>query len=262
MFKNVCVSVLVFLSVLLITGISLAEPPKEITVSAAMSLKDAFEEIGRLYEAKNKATNKGANIIFNFASSGALRRQIEVGAPVNVFASASQKDMDIIEQKGMVIKDTRVNFAANSIVLIVPAESKAEIKSFKDLISKNIKRIAIGNPNTVPAGRYVQEVLNYYKVAEAIKDRLIFAENVRQVLDYVAREEVDAGIIYLTDAMVRPKEVKIAATAGEASHSPAVYPIAVVKGTRNEILAKEFISLVTSPEGKKILEKYGFKAVR
>jgi molybdate transport system substrate-binding protein len=162
----------------------------------------------------------------------------------------------------MVIKDTRVNFAANSVVLIVPAESKAEIKSFEGLVSKDIKRIAIGNPKTVPAGRYAREVLNYYKVAEAIKDRLIFAENVRQVLDYVARGEVDAGIVYLTDAMVRPKEVKIAATAGEASHSPVVYPIAVVKGTGNEVLAKEFISFVTSPEGKKILEKYGFKAVR
>jgi molybdate transport system substrate-binding protein len=252
------VLVMVFLFVLLTAGISLAESQRKITVSAAASLKDVFEEIGRLYEDRNK----GANVIFNFASSGALRRQIEVGAPVDVFASASKKDMDIIDQKGMVIKDTRVDIATNNVVLIVPVESKAEIKSFEDLMSKNIKRIAIGNPKTVPAGRYAHEVLNYYKVAEVIKDRLIFAENVRQVLDYVARKEVDAGIVYLTDAMVRPKKVKIAATAGEASHSPVVYPIAVVKGTRNESLAKEFISLVTSSEGKMILEKYGFKAVR
>ncbi len=258
MFKNARLLVLIFLSVLLTTGICLAESQKEITVSAAISMKNAFEEIGRLYEAKNK----GTKIVFNFGSSGALRRQIEGGAPIDVFASASQKDMDIIAEKGLIMKHTRVDIATNTVVLIVPAKSKKEIKSFEDLMSKNIKRIAIGNPKTVPAGRYAQEVLNYYKVAEAIKDRLIFAENVRQVLDYVARKEVDAGIVYLTDAMVRPKEVKIAAIAPEASHRPVVYPVAVVKGTKNEVLAKEFISFATSSEGKMILQKYGFKAVR
>jgi molybdate transport system substrate-binding protein len=258
MFKNACVSVLVFLSVLLTAGISLAESQKEITVSVAISLKNAFEEIGRLYEDRNK----GTMVVFNFGASGDLARQIKGGAPVDVFASAAQKDMDSIEQKGMIMKDTRVNIAANSVVLVVPAGSKAEIKSFEDLTSKKIKKIAIGDPRTVPAGRYAQEVFNYYKVAETIKDRLVFAGNVRQVRDYVARGEVDAGIVYSTDAMVRSKEVKIAAVAPEASHKPVVYSMAVVKGTKNEGVAKDFISLVISQEGKRILEKYGFKAVR
>lgn len=262
MFKNACVPVLVFLSVLLTAGISLAESQKEITVSVAISLKNAFEEIGKLYEAKNK----GTKVVFNFGASGDLIRQIEGGAPVDVFASAAQKDMDSIEQKGMIMKDTRVNIAANTVVLVVPAGLKAKIKSFEGLmsglISKKINRIAVGNPKTVPAGRYAQEVFKYYKVAEAIKDKLVFAENVRQVLDYVARGEVDAGIVYSTDAMVRSKEVKIVATAPEASHKPVVYPVAVVKGSKNEASAKEFVALVVSREGKRILEKYGFRLIK
>lgn len=258
MFKNACVPVLVFLSVLLTAGISLAESQKEITVSVAISLKNAFEEIGKLYEAKNK----GTKVVFNFGASGDLIRQIEGGAPVDVFASAAQKDMDSIEQKGMIMKDTRVNIAANTVVLVVPAGLKAKIKSFEGLTSGEINRIAVGNPKTVPAGRYAQEVFKYYKVAEAIKDKLVFAENVRQVLDYVARGEVDAGIVYSTDAMVRSKEVKIVATAPEASHKPVVYPVAVVKGSKNEASAKELVALVVSREGKRILEKYGFRLIK
>lgn len=255
MFKNACVSVMVFLSVLLTIGMSIAESQKEMTVSAAISLKNALEEIGRVFESKHK----GARVVFNFGASGSLRRQIEGGAPVDVFASASQEDMDGIEQKGMIMKDTRVNFAANTVVLVVPVGSKAKIKSFECLMSREIKRIAIGNPKTVPAGRYAQEVFKYYKVAETIKDKLIFAKNVRQVLDYVARGEVDAGIVYSTDAMARSKKVKVVAAASEASLKPVVYPIAVVKGSKNELLAKEFVALVVSREGKRILEKYGFR---
>lgn len=262
MFKNACASVLVFLSVLLTAGICLAESQKEITVSVAISLKNAFEEIGKLYEDRNK----GTMVVFNFGASGDLSRQIEGGAPVDVFASAAQKDMDSIEQKGMIMKDTRVNIAANTVVLVVPAGSKAKIKSFEGLKSGlksgKINSIAVGNPMTVPAGRYAQEVFKYYKFAEAIKDRLVFAENVRQVLDYVARGEVDAGVVYSTDAVIRSREVKIVATAPEASHKPVIYPIAVVKGSKNERAAKDFISLVISQEGKRILGKYGFKAVR
>jgi molybdate transport system substrate-binding protein len=256
--KNVRALVLIAISVILSSGVSMAESPKEITVSAAISLKNAFEELGKRFEERLKRTN----ILFNFGSSGTLRTQIERGAPVDIFAPADTKDMDLIAEKGMIIKETRINFATNNAVLIAPAKSKFEIKSFADLTDKNIKRIAIGNPKTVPAGRYAQEIFAYYKIAAAIKDKLVFTEHVRQVLDYVARGEVDAGIVYLTDTMVRPGEIKIVAVAPKASHSPIAYPIAVVAGTKNEALAREFILLVTSKEGKIILEKYGFKTVR
>ena len=240
-----------------VSSLTFAGPPKEITVSAAISLKNAFEEIGKGYE----ANNRGTKVVFNFGASGDLMRQIEGGAPVDVFASAAQKDMDEAGKKGLISPGSRINFASNSVVLVVPANTKVKITSFEDLKSGSIKKIAIGNPRTVPAGRYAEEVFAYYKIIDAIKDKFIYTENVRQVLDYVARGEVDAGVVYSTDASVRAKDVKIAATAPEAGHKPVVYPIALVNATKNKKAAEEFILLVASPEGKSILGKYGFKAV-
>ena len=249
---------LVFIAMAFISAPSLtfAESPNEITVSAAISLKNAFEEIGRLYESKKP----GSKVIFNFGASGDLMRQIEGGAPVDVFASAALKDMDDAENKGLIAAGSRVNFAGNSVVLIVTPGSGT--KSFADLRSEGIKKIAVGNPVTVPAGRYAEEVLTYNNMLPMIKDKLIFTENVRQVLDYVARGEVDAGVVYATDAAARPKETKIVAVAPEASHKPVIYPIAVIKGTKSESSAKTFISLLLSTEGRKILQKYGFKTVK
>jgi len=248
------ISVTVFLS----PALTFAESPDEITVSAAISLKNAFEEIGRLYETEKS----GTKIIFNFGASGDLMRQIEGGAPVDVFASAARKDMDDAEKKGLIVAGSRVNFAGNSVVLVVPLKSGTETKSFTDLKSEGIKKIAVGNPVTVPAGRYAEEVLTYYNMPAMVKDKLIFTENVRQVLDYVARGEVDAGVVYATDAAARPKETKIVAVAPEASHKPVIYPVAVVKGTKSGSSAKAFILLLLSPEGQKILQKYGFKKAK
>ncbi len=246
--------VLVVISLMVVSA-SFAATTKEITVSAAISLKNAFEEAGKLYEARNK----GVKVLFNFGASGDLVRQIEGGAPVDVFASAAQKDMDEISRKGLIVTGSRVDFAANSVVLIIPVNSGNRIKSFEGLTSSDINRIAVGNFRTVPAGRYAEEVFNYYRMIPNIQNKLIFAENVRQVLDYVARGEADAGVVYSTDARVRGREVKVAATAPAASHKPVVYPIAVIKGTQNEAAARGFISFLRSPEGRKILEKYGFK---
>ncbi len=238
-------------------GTALAGPTIEITVSAAISLKNAFEEIGELYESQN--TN--SKVTLNLGASGALMMQIKGGAPVDVFASAALKDMDDLDHAGLVMKDTRTNFVANSVVLIVPSSSKITMASFADLGNTEIKKIAVGNPETVPAGRYAAETVRYFKLSDSIKDKLVFTENVRQVLDYVARDEVDAGIVYSTDAMIKEQEVKIILTAPEASHKPIIYPIAVIKGTKNEKAAKSFIAFVTSYQGRKILSKYGFKPI-
>ena len=234
--------------------IAFAGSQKEMTVSAAISLKNAFEEIGRLHESKY-----GTKCVFNFGASGDLAKQIIGGAPVDVFASAAQKDMDDVDKQGLIVARTRADFAANSVVLIVPMGGKISLKSFDGLTAAEIKKIAVGNPKTVPAGRYAEEVFGFYQMLPSLKDKLIYAENVRQVLDYVVRGEVDAGVVYATDAAVRSKEIKIIAAAPEASHKPVVYPIAVVKGTKSEADAKAFLSLVLSPEGKKILQKYGFR---
>jgi molybdate transport system substrate-binding protein len=235
-----------------------ADSPKEITVSAAISLKNVFEEIGRLYESKNK----GTNVAFNFGASGDLMRQIEAGAPVDVFASASQKEMDELEKEGMTAAGSKRIFAGNIPVLVVPRNSGMGISNFADLAASRVKRIAAGNPMTVPAGRYAEEVFRYYNLSGRIREKLILAGNVRQVLDYVARGEVDAGVVYMTDALSRSAEVKVVAEAPNASHQPALYPIAAIKGSGSESAAMAFISLVASAEGKKVLAKYGFRTVR
>lgn len=251
---------LIVLVLTLCTGMpgSAAGAPKELTVSAAISLKNAFEEIGKLYEAKSK----GVKVVFNFGASGDLVRQIEGGAPVDVFASAAQKDMDDIEKKGLAVPGSRVDFAGNSVVLVIPSNTRVQIRSFEDLQSDVIKKIAAGNPKTVPAGRYAEEVFIFYQILPTIKDKLVYSENVRQVLDYVARGEVDAGVVYSTDTMVKAKDIRIVETAPNDSHRPIIYPIAAIKGTKSEALAREFISVVTAQEGQTILEKYGFKLIK
>ncbi len=251
-------ALLFFSLAILDINVSSAGAANEITISAAISLKNAFEEMGKIFEKRHPRTK----IRFNFGASGDLARQIEGGAPVDVFASAAQKEMDEIDQKGFITSGTRINFAGNSMVLVEPAVSRIRMESFEDLRKAEVKKIVIGNPRSVPTGRYAEEVLKCLKLWEGVKDKLVFAEHARQVLDYVARTEVDAAIVYSTDAMIRPKEVRIVAKAPDKSHHPIVYPIAIVKGSKNQPLAKEFIALVLSPEGKNLISKYGFETVK
>jgi molybdate transport system substrate-binding protein len=253
-----CAALLFFLLVILDINLPSAKPVTEITVSAAISLKNAFEDLGKIFEEKHPWTK----VRFNFGASGDLARQIEAGAPVDVFASAAQKDMDDIDQKGLITPGSRMNFAGNSVVLVKSGTSQIRIESFEDLRKPQVKKIVIGNPKSVPAGRYAEEVLKYLHLWEAIQDKLVFAEHVRQAVDYVVRNEVDAAMVYSTDAMIRPKEVRIITKAPEKSHQPIIYPIGVVKGSKNQSLAKEVITLVLSPQGKNLLNKYGFETVK
>jgi molybdate transport system substrate-binding protein len=253
-----CAPLLFFSSVILDINLSSAEPANEITISAAISLKNAFEEIGKIFEEKRPRTK----IRFNFGASGDLARQIEGGAPVDVFASAAQKDMDEIDKKGFISSGTRMNFAGNSMVLVKPGMSQIRMELFEDLRKAEVKKIVIGNPKSVPAGRYAGEVLKYLHLWEVVKEKLVFAEHVRQVLDYVARNEVDAAMVYSTDAMIRLKEVRIVVKAPDKSHQPIIYPIAIVKGSKNQSLAREFTALVLSAEGRNVLNKYGFETVK
>jgi molybdate transport system substrate-binding protein len=253
-----CAPLLSFFLVILGINLSSAEPAMEITVSAAISLKNTFEEIGKIFEERHPRTK----VRFNFGASGDLARQIEAGAPVDVFASAAQKDMDDIDQKGLITSGTRVNFARNSVVLVKSGMSQIRMELFEDLRKPEVKKIVIGNPKSVPAGRYAEEVLKYLNLWEAVRDKLVFAEHVRQALDYVARNEVDAAMVYSTDAMIRSKEVRIVTKAPDRSHQPIIYPIGIVRGSKNQSLAKEFITLVLSIEGKNLLKKYGFEMVK
>lgn len=223
------------------------------TVAAAVSLKGAFEEITALHE-KN---HPGSRVQFNFAASGVLLGQIKAGAPVDVFASASTREMDELERAGLLLNDSRRSFARNEIVLIVPAAVKMPVRSFTDLADASVRRIAIGNPSTVPAGKYAEEVLRHAAVLERVSGRLVFCENVRQVLDYVVRGEVDAGILFATDA-IGVSAVAVAASAPAGSHSPATYHIAVLKDAKQGAAGREFIALLLSADGRAVLKRRGF----
>lgn len=228
-----------------------------LTVSAAISLKDAFEEIGRIYETRNSG-----KVTFNFGASGVLQKQIETGAPVDVFASAGQMQMDALDKESLLLPNSRVDFVRNNIVLILPSTSQLELNSFAQLADPRVERIAAGNPRTVPAGQYSEQTLKSLGVDDEVGPKLILAEDVRQVLEYVTRGEVDAGIVYATDARIAADKVRVAATAPDASHQPVLYPIAVIKDSKQAASAQKFIDLVLSPEGQSLLQKYGFSSIK
>lgn len=222
-------------------------------VSAALSLKAPFEEIARRFEDLH-----GVKVGYNFAASGILQKQIEQGAPVDVFASASTAETAALERLGLLVDGSRKDFSGNVPVLIVSAGSSARVSGFNDLAVRGVERIAIGNPASVPAGRYADEVLKSLGLHDAVRSKLVFCEHVRQVMDYVIRGEADAGIVFRTDALLHSKELRIAAEAPETSHKPVAYSIAMVKATKLEAKAREFIRFVLSDEGRRIMRRYGF----
>jgi molybdate transport system substrate-binding protein len=225
----------------------------DLTVSAAVSLKEAFTEIGQLYTAQT-----GEKVNFNFGASGALEKQIESGAPADVFASAGEQQMDQLNERSLVDKDSRRDFARNTLQLIVPADSKLKLGSFSDLTKPDVKKIAAGDPKSVPAGQYANEVFRNLNIQQALQPKLVMAEDVRQVLDYVSRGEADAGVVYATDALSAGDKIKVIAAAPNGSHSPILYPIAAVHDTKQKAAAQKFIDLVMSKEGQDILVKHGF----
>lgn len=224
----------------------------EVIVSAAASLTNAFSELGRAYELKYP----GTKVIMNFGGSGSLLRQIETGAPVDVFASADEETMDTAQGRKLIDAATRVDFALNTLVLVASADSKLDIGKLADLQTEEVGRIAISNPETVPVGRYARRALQDDGLWEALESKYINTQHVRQSLDYVARGEVDVGFVYATDAAVMADKVRILARIPIAT--PIRYPIAVVADSRASDKAKHFIEFVKSDKGQAILRRYGF----
>lgn len=231
---------------------AIAQARTSLTVSAAISLTESLQEIKQIYTRSKPNTA----VTYNFGASGALQQQIEQGAPVDVFFSAAAKQMDALQEKGLLIPETRKTLLTNRIVLITPKNSPA-LTSFRDLTTSQIKRIAIGEPRSVPAGQYAQEVLNNLGIFEQIKPKIVYANNVRQVLTYVETGNVDAGIVYITDAR-QSNGVKQGPIAPENLHSPIVYPVAVLKNSKNIPIATDFVQFLSSNPAKAVFEKYGF----
>ncbi|CCH10310.1 MULTISPECIES: molybdate ABC transporter substrate-binding protein [Achromobacter] len=225
----------------------------DLVVSAAASLTNAFKDVAQAYEKEHA----GTKVILNFGASDVLLQQIVKGAPADVFASADQKAMDKAVEEKAVKPDTRIDFAANQVVLIVPTDSKANITALKDLTRDDIKRIAYGNPASVPVGRYTQGALQAAGLWDAVQAKSVLAQNVRQSLDYVSRGEVDAGFVFATDAAVMPDKVKVAVRV--PSQTPVTYPIAVTARDDAAKEAQSFVAYVMSPAGQEILSRYGFQ---
>ena len=191
----------------------------------------------------------------NFGSSGTLAREIEQGAPVDLFISAGAKPVDQLENEGLLAAGTRANLLRNSLVLIAPANSK--MQGFDDLRAKQVRLIAIGDPASVPAGQYGKQTLTALHLYDDVKGKLVLGKDVRQVLTYVETGNADAGLVYATDAQISTG-ARVVATAPEGSHDPIVYPLAEIKTTRNEATAKAFLAFLASSEARAIFVKHGF----
>lgn len=244
------------LSTAILSILSVPAQAADITVSAAASLTNAFKDIAQAYETQHPQDK----IHLNFGASGSLLQQIDKGAPVDVFASADQETMNLAQNKKLVQAKDRVNFVDNTLVLITPVDSHLHIRAITDLKQPGVKRIAIGNPTTVPAGRYAKAALQQAKAWDSLQAKLINTQNVRQALDYVARQETEAGFVFGTDAAIMTDKVRIAATL--ATRQNITYPIATITGSRNPQGAKQFIRFVLSAKGQQILHRYGFKSPR
>jgi molybdate transport system substrate-binding protein len=224
----------------------------DLTVSAAASLTNAFKAIGAAFE----NGHPGTRVLLNYGASGALLQQIAKGAPVDVFASADQETMDSAQRQQLVAAATRVNFASNSLVVVVPADAAAVPKTLIDLAGPAYRKVAIGVPESVPVGRYTRAVLEKAQLWPAIQSKMIGAQNVRQALDYVARGEVEAAFVYGTDAAIMRDKVKVAFVV--PTDRPVLYPIAPVAESPHLAAAQTFVAFVASPAGQAILATYGF----
>ena len=244
---------LIFLS---IACISVGCSGEELIIFGAMSLTDALTEVSQRFGAV-----RNIKVYCNFAGSSTLQRQIEKGAPADVFISASPKQMDALQEKGLIHEDSRQAVLNNRLVLIAPINSPLIMTNVGMLAQNTIQRVAIGEPNSVPAGIYGREALAQLGVWDAVQEKLIPAADVRSTLAYVESGEVDVGIVYQTDAAIS-KKVRIIYQIPDSSHTPIVYPAAVLRDTGHRVLAQAFLEYLQTSEVTTIFEKHGFSVVK
>lgn len=229
---------------------------KEIYVLAAASLTDVLTELANNYKQETST-----EIIFSFASSGALQAQIEASAPADIFFSAAQKQMNALEEKGLIDSETRKDLLENKVVLISPKNSNLNIKSFTDITNSNVKKLGLGEPKSVPVGQYSEEILSNLSILDIAKEKAVYGFDVRNVLDWVETAEVDCGIVYATDAKIA-KNINIIAEAPEGTHKKVIYPISIIKSSQNKEEAKKFIDYISTDKSKEIFQNYGFTVVK
>lgn len=226
------------------------EQPVTLTISAAASLTDALNELAEEY----KKDHENVTLNFSFGGSGALQTQIEEGAPVDVFFSAAESNMDALEEQGLINTDTRKDVLKNEIVLITPKDAQG-VATFEEAATKS-QKLALGEPESVPAGKYAKEVFTQLGLWEQAQSRAVFASNVREVLSWVEAGEADCGVVYATDAMTS-EGVQVVANAPEGGPE-VLYPAAVLKDSQNQEAAKEYLDFLTGQAASKVFQKYGF----
>jgi molybdate transport system substrate-binding protein len=224
----------------------------EILVSAAASLAEVLKEISNGYRSKSKHT-----VRFNFGPSSGLARQIEEGAPADIFFSADLPQMDTLDRNGRLEPGTRKNLLSNQLVIIVPADSKLAMASPKDLVKSGVKRIALGEPSSVPVGVYSRKYLADEGLWNQVKPKIVPVQDVRATLAAVESGNVEAGFVYKTDAAVS-KKVKVAFQVPSEKGPKIVYPIAIIKESNRKDAARDFMSYVQSPAAKDAFKRYGF----
>lgn len=240
----------ILLAILLLASATCRADDRPLTIFAAASLSEVLREIGAM-----TPTNEFGAPVFSFDGSGTLARQIERGAPADVFISAATEWMDFLVEKNLVDAKHRAVLARNTLVIVVPASAPTNTLTPSDLPS--LARVAIGDPATVPAGAYAMQSFAAHGIADAMSNRLVFASNVRAALALVDRGEADAGVVYATDARVTPG-VRVAFTFDAADHKPIVYEIAPVTASDRPTAAKAFFWTLETPEAKAVLERAGF----
>lgn len=224
-----------------------------LTVSAAASLQDALEAIDPLFVQAHPTIQ----VNYNFGSSGALQQQIEQGAPTDVFLSAATKQMDTLQEKNLILAETRRNLLTNRLVLIVPKDATFNLTRFQQLSDASISKIAVGEPRSVPAGQYATEVFKNLNLMELLQPKFVFANNVRGVLAAVESGNAGAGVVYETDAKLS-NQVKIAAIAEANLHKPIVYPIAVIENSPTPEAAKIYTQYLLDHQAQSVFQQFGF----
>ena len=243
---------------LLLTGCSSSTKKEdktiELNISAAASLKEAMADLEAAYTSKNPEVS----FVINYGSSGSLQQQIEQGAPCDLFISAGEKQMTALEEEGLLLDGTNKDLVKNSLVLVTSNDS--EISSIDSLNSDAVSKIALGEPSSVPAGKYADETLTSLAIKDSLNNKLVFAKDVREVLAWTASGNADAGFVYLSDAL-SSDGVKIVETISEEYHSPITYPVAIIKDSDDIDAAKAFEDFLFTDEAQEIFEKYGYKSV-
>lgn len=224
----------------------------ELFVSAAASLTDVLQEIAGEY----KAIAPNVTLTFTFDSSGTLQTQIEEGAPADIFISAAQKQMDALEEQGLILSETRIDLLENKVVLIVPADAESAVMSFEDVGTDAVSMVAVGG-ESVPVGQYTEQVFTNLGIWEDVQAKANYGENVRAVLTWVESGEVDCGIVYATDAATSD-QVTVVCDAPEGSCDEVIYPVALIEGTKYQEEAQAFLDFLTSLNSTALFEEAGF----